>query len=114
MKPDVKAQWVAALRSGEYKQGQHYLRFNDSFCCLGVLCNLHAQAHPDIAAAQHSPMRYLGHTSALPSAVQEWAGLPHEYDGAFVTIRGSLAHLAIHNDNGRTFDEIATAIEEQL
>ena len=39
MNPDEKAKWVAALRSGQYKQGRDAL-FNieqNSFCCLGVL-----------------------------------------------------------------------------
>ena len=39
--PDLKAKWVAALRSGDYKQGQHYLKTpDDTYCCLGVLCEI--------------------------------------------------------------------------
>jgi hypothetical protein len=42
---EVKALWVKALRSGEYKQTrQKLLRVSDadtkSYCCLGVLCDL--------------------------------------------------------------------------
>lgn len=35
---DFKQKWVAALRSGEYKQGKYvlYCRAIDSFCCIGV------------------------------------------------------------------------------
>lgn len=33
-------EWVDALRSGEYDQHQHALRDENSFCCLGVLCDL--------------------------------------------------------------------------
>lgn len=33
--------WLAALRSGEYEQGEAYLRPNERFyCCLGVLCDV--------------------------------------------------------------------------
>lgn len=33
--------WVAALRSGNYQQGQRVLRDeNNGYCCLGVLCDL--------------------------------------------------------------------------
>ena len=32
--------WVAALRSGKYKQGRSRRRGDDHFCCLGVGCNL--------------------------------------------------------------------------
>ena len=38
---DIKQKWVAALRSGKYKQGIHCLRSaSDEYCCLGVLCDL--------------------------------------------------------------------------
>lgn len=33
-----KKKWVAALRSGKYKQGQKALLKDDKFCCLGVAC----------------------------------------------------------------------------
>lgn len=37
--PDVKAKWVAALRSGEYRQGKKMLKTPEgSYCCLGVYC----------------------------------------------------------------------------
>ena len=32
--------WIAALRSGQYKQGQYYLESCGKFCCLGVLCHM--------------------------------------------------------------------------
>jgi hypothetical protein len=35
---ELKAAWIAALRSGEYKQGKHCLVNQiGEFCCLGVL-----------------------------------------------------------------------------
>ena len=40
LKPAIKERWVAALRSGEYTQGQGSLRILDSYCCLGVLADL--------------------------------------------------------------------------
>ena len=49
MNKEVKQQWVAALRSGEYKQGKNALRRqyegeDAEFCCLGVLCDLAVKA----------------------------------------------------------------------
>lgn len=32
--------WVAALRSGQYKQGRAYLESDGKFCCFGVLCHV--------------------------------------------------------------------------
>lgn len=52
LKPDVKARWLEALRSGEYQQGkdqlsvgeQHATEFSEargvSYCCLGVLAKV--------------------------------------------------------------------------
>jgi len=34
-------EWIEALRSGKYTQGQGCLRsIDDRFCCLGVLCDI--------------------------------------------------------------------------
>lgn len=41
MDNDIKNKWVAALRSGKYRQGRGHLRNNnDEYCCLGVLCDV--------------------------------------------------------------------------
>jgi hypothetical protein len=56
VEPTFVDEWVAALRSGDYKQGQGYLLYTeykadygdyyvedvgvDRYCCLGVGCNL--------------------------------------------------------------------------
>lgn len=32
--------WIAALRSGKYKQGRKTLVSGDRYCCLGVLCDI--------------------------------------------------------------------------
>lgn len=41
MNARIKQLWLDALRSGNYEQGMGRLRTGDSFCCLGVLCDLH-------------------------------------------------------------------------
>lgn len=94
MKPDIKAQWVAALRSGEYEQGKGVLREIDNdgtlggYCCLGVLCDLAVKAgvipEPTIKTYDHGPKEVLYDEAdaILPSSVAEWAGLiePDEAD----------------------------------
>ena len=39
----LKQQWIAALRSGTYRQGTGYLKdpTTGAYCCLGVLCSVH-------------------------------------------------------------------------
>ena len=114
MNKRIKKLWVAALRSGEYKQGRRRLRSNvNTFCCLGVLCNIHAQEHPKIAAAQKDSEQYMGSYAQLPKAVVRWAGLETS-PCTCVRIAGNLNFLAVYNDNGVPFSQIADAIEEQL
>jgi hypothetical protein len=47
MTPELKAKWIEALRSGRYEQGVGSLfdSGDKTYCCLGVLCDI----HPDIS-----------------------------------------------------------------
>lgn len=120
MKKHIAKKWVAALRSGDYKQGKSALRGTDSkdrttFCCLGVLCNLHAQAHPKIAKTQTNPEIYLGEMDFLPEEVREWAGMKTN-DGSYgeETHWGPESDLANDNDAGVSFKKIADIIEAHV
>ena len=43
-----KTKWVKALKSGEYAQGKGCLKDMDTYCCLGVLCEIHTDVrHAD-------------------------------------------------------------------
>ncbi|WP_407306566.1 hypothetical protein [Acinetobacter sp.] len=75
MRYSIAMKWIDALRSGEYMQTKGALRDMNGFCCLGVLCNLHAQAHPEIAAEQQESHKYLGESMSLPLDVIKWAGM---------------------------------------
>lgn len=48
--PDFKAKWIAALTSGEYRQGREHLYSPTSgcFCCLGVGCAISGVPLPDL------------------------------------------------------------------
>lgn len=84
MNPDVKARWVAALRSGDYQQWTGRLRLpadgTDEFCCLGVLCDI--SAGDDVGhwtGIETELVCYKAgaeeRSTALPFAVMKWAGL---------------------------------------
>lgn len=40
MDAKLKEDWVAALRSGKYRQGEGWLEKQGSYCCLGVLLKI--------------------------------------------------------------------------
>jgi hypothetical protein len=119
MNPEVKARWVAALRSGEYKQGTGHLNSQGAHCCLGVLCDLHAKqtgGQWDAPSYRSGGARYDGLSMGFPATVVDWAGLDDSAHGAgpeLVIARAQLT-AAAHNDRGRTFAELADAIEAQL
>jgi hypothetical protein len=125
MHPHIKSLWVAALRSGEYKQAQGALRTPDGMCCLGVLCDLHSKETETAWAREDGgdvDDCYDGETALLPASVLEWAGLYGQLGDSknhpVVSVDGKLVGLADLNDGaGRrkhTFPEIADLIERHL
>lgn len=105
---EARAAWVAALRSGEYKQGRKCLRKDDRYCCLGVACELHRlhEGGPEWnlrAVGEHSS--YKGETACLPVSVQRWLGVS-TFWGRFAGTT-----LADVNDKGYPFSKIADLIE---
>lgn len=102
MDPELKAKWVKALRSGEYRQGRGTLRDTEGrYCCLGVFCV--------VAGIELDPR------GKFPAAH------PHSYQPIGDMIGGDLAQLYNRNDgeaefSGRplSFPEIADYIEESL
>ena len=111
MNPQIKQKWLNALRSGEYQQTQRYLRKEDGFCCLGVLCDLYIKENN--VEWQHNEVDgyfYENHSFIPPSSVVEWSGSAEKRTKLYGKI-GTLARL---NDKGSTFNEIADVIEEHL
>lgn len=94
--------WVEELRKPERKQTKGALRSGDSFCCLGVLCDVH---DPNIWVNNNYPDPEHGMRTGLPpSTIRELFGL-----------RFSLAEKYVNmNDNGVSFLEIADQIEKDL
>lgn len=109
----MKDKWVAALRSGEYKQGRNILKndINGTYCCLGVLQHV---LDGDVERT-HCPIDHPADRSSLP------LGLPSgrwtldkgiELHSDWVP-RGTSYPLYSLNDRGEhTFAEIADIIEK--
>ena len=118
MNPEIKRQWLEALRSGEYKQGQRRLRERvkggSLYCCLGVLCDLHSKATGE-AWNIHGPYFYCGCDVDLPLCVNQWAGIGYdkmeERESTICLLEGVLVDA---NDSGADFPTIANWIEDNL
>ena len=112
MNPQIKQKWLNALRSGEYQQTKGFLRKEDGFCCLGVLCDLYGKennAEWNLANNGHN-YEFQDKESHLPSSVIEWAGV----EDSNPYIIGGIGTLSGLNDKGFTFNEIADLIENHL
>ena len=112
MNKELTDKWVAALRSGEFKQTRGRLCHEDpetkerSYCCLGVACTLiegleYSEPEPDGGVAID------GWVGSLPGSVS------HAFDiDATGKVRWDGGSLASMNDSGFTFDQIADVIDE--
>jgi len=117
MKSSLARRWAAALESGEYQQTDGRLRNGGNFCCLGVLCNLHAQDHPEIAQDEDDPDSYLGADTDLPTLVKDWAGMActgGAFSDAITDSEGNYRHslIELNDEAGYTFPEIAKVIRK--
>lgn len=103
MNPELKQKWVDALRSGEYKQspGQLYNSANDTYCCLGVLCDVTGIEK----AVAHGYLCYevQDGTQFVPDIIKVMIPL---------AVQSELA--AMNDARNKSFPEIATYIEENL
>lgn len=131
MKLSVKEQWLTALRSGNYAQGEAALNQGGKFCCLGVLCDIAVKNNvvpDDYVTTEHIDkwdedgnmisvprVSYFDADMFLPHRVAEWAGLGIDPE-VDVPNGGQLerVNLATLNDGGKTFAELADLIEDQL
>jgi len=127
VRSDVRELWVAALRSGRFRQGPGKLtvvvgQLDDStaefHCCLGVLCELAREAGVTVNVRETGePVRrvrdYDGQPNFPPASVLEWAGLLERNPS--VRYEDRIVTLGVLNDEvGASFATIAQLVEEQL
>lgn len=76
MNVEIKEKWLNALKSGEYEKRTGYLRKDNQFCCLGVLCDLYNKETGKGKWRKNNFYLRLDNSSViLPTEVYQWAGL---------------------------------------
>lgn len=99
-----RAVWTAALRSGAFVQTTQVLRSSENeYCCMGVACELFGDAwiNPKETGLFFTYRNIIGNISMPPEWISPAMGLS-SYDRN---------HLMGMNDTGKTFSEIADAID---
>ena len=99
--------WVAALRSGKYKQQQGTLKGEEGYCCLGVFCSINGK-EPEVAS-----FLYDEEGEQMINDLYEGDGELYEFcrrniDNSF--IYDSATEM---NDEGKSFERIADYIERE-
>lgn len=112
--------WAEALESGEFSQGFGYLRTRDSYCCLGVACEVFIRDGGTLqtrlvykrANAGPTHVSYNGRCDGLPPVVRQHFDLGDCY-GTYWN-EGGVHSLIRDNDVERfTFPEIAQIMRSQ-
>jgi len=110
-----RQQWVAALRSGKYQQGEKRLRTNDKFCCLGVACDISGLGKWVHVAGSNMRGYFIDGIESqyeLPDNVRDWLGVGSNFVGIMPRmISPDIVNLANANDGGYNFGEIADIVE---
>lgn len=111
--PEFKGRWVAALRSGNYKQGQGRLRrADDTYCCLGVACDVSGRGEWMLSegAYEYVLSTFKRSFMAVPTVLAEEIGLEISLDAG----DPQRVLWRLNDTEGRSFAEIADWIEENL
>lgn len=133
--PFLNREWVAALRSGKYKQGTNALRgylldpdednYESTHCCLGVLCDMvdHDAWTPPKgpAVVNGSTYTWRGNTANI------WAGgycdiweedrLDPDFEFAgnvLINSEDENLFMGMNDSGDYTFDDIAYALEARI
>lgn len=126
------AEWIAALRSGKYEQGQNALCADGRFCCLGVLAEEAGVRRLDGDERSKegyndevNPVYKFGvggsdyaySTTSIPSFL--WPTFLEDLDLGMIVPETDLhmqdtlhSRLMSMNDEGSTFSDIADYIED--
>ena len=119
MHKDIAEKWVAALRSGEYKQGKDVLAVCDrtKHCCLGVLCEVAIKEGLEVQVetlVDHHAAIFDNSKAFLPVSVADWAGMKTrlgDVPASEKTTLSTVLSLMGMNDGGHSFGAIANVIE---
>lgn len=114
MKKEVVQKWVEALESGEYAQGTGHLNKNNTFCCLGVLCEIAAKGGVVLRLEEPSTIGAYCYgssrsTAFLPTEVRMWLGV----ELGDPKVQG-VCCTTLNDVQRKTFPEIAAMLREEI
>lgn len=112
MNRENAAKLIEALQSGRYEQGFSRLRTRyDQYCCLGVACDISGLGEWVLESdGWYYKVGDNADYAVMPKAVADWLGTTD--GGEFFQPDRLIGSLAGKNDNGATFEQIASILED--
>ncbi len=115
MNPEIKAEWLKRLRDPKRKQAKSYLHTSEGQCCLGVVCEILSETHPNKVVKRKMQIGFYSYnqeTATLPEAARLLVQLTSMGEMDYLRDRdGFRVTLVELNDHGFTFPQIADIIE---
>lgn len=114
----LRTEWIKRLRSGTYIQGQNHLKAEGKHCCLGVACEILVEegrlttqetGYNTGGGTRSLRTSFNGNGATLPDEVVAYFGM-HDTTGRH-NLPGEWALTALNDGQGKTFSEIADALE---
>lgn len=104
--------WLAALRSGDYRQTKGCLFDDQGYCCLGVACDVF---HQDTGQGEWELtdafiLRGESQETYPPAEVMEYFGIA-TYSPTVLFSSSAKKEVAALNDEGYSFEKIANLLE---
>jgi len=110
MDKELKSKWVAALRSGNYKQATNTLRSDEgAFCCLGVLLDISNKGEWAAEGLYVVEWGYDG--DPLVSCEGDLDSLRKDFD---ISLETEKTLIDMNDNHGKDFGAIAEYVESAL
>lgn len=112
MSPELKAKWLADLRSGKYPKTTQFLKRAGGYCCLGVL--LESAGVGFTNRYDLGPVHPVPHGLPDGETAHDGSELSEGARDLFGITRAQHDRLIDINDNTDTFDKVIDYIEDTL
>jgi hypothetical protein len=113
MDAESKQKWIAALRSGDYKQARATLHHDGSYCCLGVWCAVNGYTVGEDSIIEDGDTKPYSGFLVAPDGSRQDCELVVKSEAIGVSTEMQM-DLATMNDNGASFSDIADWIEAYI
>lgn len=113
MDPIIKEKWVKALRTKKLKQDSEYLKTDDGYCCLGVLCEYGMKIVPHISNDDYASLFEDSSENFLSPKLLKRAGLTNTIQRLLSYFNDGYYSNCV-KQKSYSFKEIANWIEEKL